>query len=819
MGQFRLLPDYFIKQATRLCDELMFGLEPVVNLSNIKDELTNSQKGFSFVTNPQNNLDEAYLELFKQACATPQKENLSRRGQWNWQAVFKYIKKEEAFRGFLGLAIHIAGGQTPRWSELLSLWCENAEFGERGIYVYGGYMIYLMRHHKAKRSTNREFIVVRFLPAEVAHLLYKYLVYIRRFVDMLERERGGQSTAENSPLLFRSENAPTSKPWPTGRFNAILKDATNKVWGHAVNSRLLRQLCIGITEKHVREIHKPFNRFDDTSQTAHRNVVFAWQSGHRPLQRAVTYGLDGAFPTTLQPQLLELYEWASTRWHEFLHLPSKITGTITRSLDKALPFPSDSTKISKPNQSSNDQSIPVDRDEASDSHSVSSWTPSPPPKRRRINQRAPSPQPQLPVISLPSHPGSILRDNQKNSSPSRELDKPLFIKERRAVIELLDNYKAGKQHTLAIEFRLKNILETIEWWRTSGCQLCYAITGKLEPDHDMNSCVREADCKRAKSILRWLESLDIPRSSSRGRGEVIIGDHAQMARSPGARDYWIKHFDSKEGPDGHCENKPIIRQVIAVLCTYDDQFLGKLEAREFWFSNLFLVFETLVLMFYVRQNRKRQAPELCGFPRQPAGLAPWPMKPECDSMGTPRWDNAEEVSHWEASIKWWVGKCSFCAGRGLRGASIQHKLRQCKRGGKATLSSQLSEAMYEEGFLPSNGCNTCRLPHDLCSAWMRNDEGEWALADTAHKSCQYDRYLLADTIIGLYYCGKSEFQQQILDQVEEYCERNDLEPTFDGETVACCLLQEVTVVGVNGSEMIRMLAILTQMVWDAIGEQ
>lgn len=247
-------------------------------------------------------------------------------------------------------------------------------------------MAYLIRHHKAKRSTNREFIVVRFLPAEVAHLLYKYLAHIRRFVDLLERERGfsGQSAVDSSPLLFRSGNAPTSKPWPTGRFNATLKDATKKVWGHAVNSRLLRQLCIGITEKHVQEIHTPFNRFDDTSQTAHRNAVFAWQSGHRPLQRAVTYGLDGAFPTTLQPQLLELYEWASTRWHEFLHLPRKITGwnkhkaqsyshlgTSTRSLDKTLPFPSDSTKIPKPHQPSNNQSIPMDEDEASDSHSVS----------------------------------------------------------------------------------------------------------------------------------------------------------------------------------------------------------------------------------------------------------------------------------------------------------------------------------------------------------------------------------------------------------------------------------------------------------------
>ncbi|KAH7369685.1 hypothetical protein BKA65DRAFT_470943 [Rhexocercosporidium sp. MPI-PUGE-AT-0058] len=72
------------------------------------------------------------------------------------------------------------------------------------------------------------------------------------------------------------------------------------------------------------EVNKSFNRFDDKTAEADINVVFAWQSGHRPIQRATTYGLDGAFPTQLQPALLRFYEWASARWHEFLHQPSKV---------------------------------------------------------------------------------------------------------------------------------------------------------------------------------------------------------------------------------------------------------------------------------------------------------------------------------------------------------------------------------------------------------------------------------------------------------------------------------------------------------------
>ncbi|RFN46146.1 hypothetical protein FIE12Z_9605 [Fusarium flagelliforme] len=109
----------------------------------------------------------------------------------------------------------------------------------------------------------------------------------------------------------------------TSRLTEILVKATSKIWNQAINVRLYRQLAIAITERHVREVYTPFNRYDDLSSGADRNAVFAWQSGHRPLQRETTYGLDGAYPFRLQPALLRAYEWASTRWHEFLHQPSK----------------------------------------------------------------------------------------------------------------------------------------------------------------------------------------------------------------------------------------------------------------------------------------------------------------------------------------------------------------------------------------------------------------------------------------------------------------------------------------------------------------
>jgi hypothetical protein len=317
MARYRGLAGYFVGKAEALCDSLMFDVRPDINLASLKDEMVNACYGHSFVQDAQNGLADAYLQLY-----TTRRGNLFRSGRWDWRAVAKYEKQADALAEMLAGGLHTACGQLPRGTELLGLECSNGWTTRRGIYAWKGSLMYVIRHHKTKRSTNREFNVVRFLPVQLGHSMYKYLVYIRPFLDMLQRERAPSRLVEPSPLLFRGGNA-LEKPWPSARLTAILKKATGEAWGQPVTSRLFRQLSIGITEKHVKEVHTPFNQYDDQGREADLNVVFAWQSGHRPLQRGTTYGLDGAFPHLMQPALLRAYEWASTRWHEFLHLPSK----------------------------------------------------------------------------------------------------------------------------------------------------------------------------------------------------------------------------------------------------------------------------------------------------------------------------------------------------------------------------------------------------------------------------------------------------------------------------------------------------------------
>jgi hypothetical protein len=176
-------------------------------------------------------------------------------------------------------------------------------------------MMYITRHSKARRTTNQEFQVARYLPNKDSVALATYLIYIRPLTDMTHRACFDTNT--DRKYLFSSVMEP-DKHWKPSRLTAALRKLTRDVSGIEIGVQVYRQLSIAVTERHLAHISKFFNRFDDKTVEANRDVAFAWQSGHRPMQRGVSYGLDAAYPDSLQPALMRVYKWTSDVWHDFL---------------------------------------------------------------------------------------------------------------------------------------------------------------------------------------------------------------------------------------------------------------------------------------------------------------------------------------------------------------------------------------------------------------------------------------------------------------------------------------------------------------------
>lgn len=61
--------------------------------------------------------------------------------------------------------------------------------------------------------------------------------------------------------------------------------------------------------------------------------------------------------------------------------------------------------------------------------------------------------------------------------------------------------------------RLMHIYKSTGDWRLIACELYFTETGRREPDHSLETYPSSPAAGAASRTLRWLEGLDIPRSS------------------------------------------------------------------------------------------------------------------------------------------------------------------------------------------------------------------------------------------------------------------------------------------------------------------
>jgi hypothetical protein len=157
------------------------------------------------------------------------------------------------------------------------------------------------------------FFVVRYLPQALSCLFYQYLVYIRPFLDFLYSQLG-LAALRSTEFLFRDPGQ-KKKHLSSIQATVILRRLTSH-FPTPITLSLYRQAALAIAKRFIRELVQAIN-FYEPSQASDATNVLALGAGHHPRILLTAYAIDSAYPTRLQPELLELYRRLSTLWQEW----------------------------------------------------------------------------------------------------------------------------------------------------------------------------------------------------------------------------------------------------------------------------------------------------------------------------------------------------------------------------------------------------------------------------------------------------------------------------------------------------------------------
>jgi hypothetical protein len=271
IDQFRGIVLKALVCAREQMSHLLFNWEPLMpDFKKLRDRLSNVSSGYSFVVEPANGLRDGYIQLLQRACTSLIDGLIKDRGgslsSWDRRAVMAWLAgHDRAIRTLMALA-RLSGGKPARIIELLTLEVRNSSSRLRGIGLYRGWLFSTTRVHKARRRTNNEFQVARFYPSPVRELLFRYMVYIRSFADLLRRQCLGEDGLGD--LLFTP--ALSQYPLTAAALTTELRRLSSSVLPSSVpfGSRIYRQLVIAIVNRHIKPIAQPFDRHLDTGHGA-----------------------------------------------------------------------------------------------------------------------------------------------------------------------------------------------------------------------------------------------------------------------------------------------------------------------------------------------------------------------------------------------------------------------------------------------------------------------------------------------------------------------------------------------------------------------
>jgi len=319
--------------ASIMDDELLFGAPnaPPIDLKKLCDDMQNHTTGHWVLEELAKGKTAGAEFMINFAASIRGDKSLVSKDlkNWDWDRVGDYLDRKKTFLELLMLAMFLTGGQPPRGPEIGTVKFRNTVGSPRNTFIdKDGNAFYHISYNKSRAVNNHSFHIARFLPKEVGRLLMLYTTYVRPFAhslyNQLQTALGKPTEDDDGPYLFCEEGKPKTC-WMGPRLSKVLQRETEARLGYKINIWMWRHLAIAIARKFVKPISAHFakNEKECAQQKSGSlryllDLVFAWQTGHSLVTDIRNYAIDGAYPSTLQRELLDWFHLISRAWQHYL---------------------------------------------------------------------------------------------------------------------------------------------------------------------------------------------------------------------------------------------------------------------------------------------------------------------------------------------------------------------------------------------------------------------------------------------------------------------------------------------------------------------
>lgn len=288
-------------------------------LDLIRDDVTFTRRGMSFVTHGDNNLDKG-LQWVLNRMLQRREGRLMRdnAGEWDTRRVRQYLRQVRRFLELLLVAVHMTSGQPGRGTEVTTMRFRNSVLQDRNVFVVDGQVMTVVRYHKSQSQWDKPKVVPRFLPSRLGQVMVMYLAYVQPFQEYLTVQVLGGAFSD---YVWADAHG----PWETDRLTRALKRESGKRLGLELTTLDYRHTAVGVGRVVVGE---SFGRGyqDEVGEVEEAEME---DDGESPLElqnaRTTQMGVGNySVPIDIIKHLsvrsIETFRPLSEMWHNFLGL-------------------------------------------------------------------------------------------------------------------------------------------------------------------------------------------------------------------------------------------------------------------------------------------------------------------------------------------------------------------------------------------------------------------------------------------------------------------------------------------------------------------